>query len=76
METVRKVDDLVVNIASASKEQSDGIGQVICSHLKQWHQNAEFCSRESSKRKFPATRTICRHERLGGLLNYYYGEAA
>jgi hemerythrin-like metal-binding protein len=28
METVRKVDDLVVNIASASKEQSDGIGQV------------------------------------------------
>ena len=28
METIRKVDDLVVNIASASKEQSDGIGQV------------------------------------------------
>ena len=28
METVRKVDDLVANIASASKEQSDGIGQV------------------------------------------------
>ena len=57
-------------------DTGDGIGQVICSHLKQWHQNAEFCSRESSKRKFPATRTICRHERLGGLLNYYYGEAA
>ena len=28
MKTIRKVDDLVVNIASASKEQSDGIGQV------------------------------------------------
>jgi methyl-accepting chemotaxis protein len=27
MEKVRKVDDLVANIASASKEQSDGIGQ-------------------------------------------------
>ena len=28
MDKIRKVDDLVVNIASASKEQSDGIGQV------------------------------------------------
>jgi hypothetical protein len=28
MDKVRKVDDLVANIASASKEQSDGIGQV------------------------------------------------
>jgi methyl-accepting chemotaxis protein len=28
MDQVRKVDDLIANIASASKEQSDGIGQV------------------------------------------------
>jgi methyl-accepting chemotaxis protein len=28
MEKIRKVDDLVANIASASKEQSEGIGQV------------------------------------------------